>query len=259
MQEASALLNARIAAELSRKIKNSTSNMTKSDSPVGNQRPAFGQSMSNAEQNVSNPGPNRSNSEQAHETTDASDDSDEDYKEEDFDTDDEDEDEDEELDDYASAVARLADAAADLKARLKGRGRFDELTDAQRDAIFALLQDYSEATVAKIIAMPPPKGMNFRVSRQTVNRFKHDYLKAKAERRHAEHLKLAEEVLSSENPEHAFRETFERLLKTRLLTTDLAEIDTIDSLVATLARLRKQALAERKQTHAEQLARRAEP
>ena len=53
------------------------------------------------------------------------------------------------------------------------------------------------------------------------------------------------------NAEADFQQAAERMLKLRILTSEDAPLDTLEQLITSLTTLRKQALAERKQTHAE--------
>ena len=160
-----------------------------------------------------------------------------------------------ELDGFENYAEVMEEAAADLQAHLKKRNRFDVLSPEAQAAIIALLDTYESRFVARLLRRPPPRGMNFQISKSGLNDFRRRYEKREAERRTNENAKAAADLLDkSDDPEKAFQQAMGRLLKTRLLTITSepnAPIDEIGALVTALTKLRKQALAERKQDHAE--------
>ncbi|HUS35051.1 MAG TPA: hypothetical protein VM680_06830 [Verrucomicrobiae bacterium] len=156
---------------------------------------------------------------------------------------------------YANHAELMAEAAADLQAALKKRNKFDALSPEAQAAIITMLDKYDSRYVAKLLVKPPPEGMNFKISKSGLNYFRRRYEKTQAQRRATENAKAAADLLDkSEDPDKAFQQTLERLLRLRTLTTVSepdAPIETVDELINALTKLRKQALAERKQLHAE--------
>jgi hypothetical protein len=156
---------------------------------------------------------------------------------------------------YANHAELMAEAAADLQAALKKRNKFDCLSPEAQAAIITMLDKYDSRYVAKLLIKPPPEGMGFKISKSGLNYFRRRYAKTQAERRATENAKAAADLLDkSEDPDKAFQQTLERLLRLRTLTTVSepdAPLETVDDLINALTKLRKQALAERKQTHAE--------
>jgi hypothetical protein len=147
------------------------------------------------------------------------------------------------------------EAAADLPFRLKGRSRFDQLTTEQQDAIMALLETYKYTTVLELIAQPPPLGLSFKIGKSALFEFKARYRQRQAERRKKESADRAIELLNkSENPGATFMNLYERLLQIKALgvaSNSDATLAQLDEVTATITKLRKQSLAERKQRHAE--------
>jgi len=157
---------------------------------------------------------------------------------------------------FENDAQRMAEAAEDLKAELTRRNRFDRLTAEQQSAIVALLDSHhSLDTVVRLIAKPTPPGMNFKISKSGLAKFARRYKARETERRRIQNAQASADLLDkSEDPDKAFQTAFERLLRLRLLTTTSepdAPLETIDALTSTLLKFRKQALAERKQLHAE--------
>ena len=161
-----------------------------------------------------------------------------------------------ELAGFENDAQRMAEAAEDLKAELNRRNRFDRLTAEQQAAIVALLDsNHSLATVVRLIAKPTPPGMNFKISKSGLAKFAKRYKTRESERRRIQNAQASADLLDkSQDPDKAFQTALERLLRLRLLTTSSepdAPLETIDALTTILLKIRKQALAERKQTHAE--------
>ena len=151
----------------------------------------------------------------------------------------------------------LLDAAADLPLRVKGRSRFDRLTAQEQAAIIGLLQIHTSRVVLKLIAQPPPIGFSLKVGQSALYEFRARYKKREADRfnQHITGCALAM-IKASENPIEDFPYIYERMLQAKALVAanDQDEsLERIELLTNTLAKLRKQALAERKQDHAEQV------
>jgi hypothetical protein len=172
-------------------------------------------------------------------------------REDDEEDDEGDDDEDASLEDYFDEEE--IQALADFQNYLSGRSPLDKLTARQQEAIVSMFEDYTAKTIALILAEPPPRGLNLKTSEASVVRFSHRYTAAKQKAARAEKNKAAQALLDkSENPHETFQNSVERALKLRILSaTDDTGLDSIDALVTTLTRLRKQALAERKQAHLE--------
>jgi hypothetical protein len=156
---------------------------------------------------------------------------------------------------FINDAERMAEAAADLQAHLKKRNRFDDLTSDAQAAIIAMLDHHDLRTVARTLAKPPPDGMSFKISKSGLNYFRNRYTKQESERRKNQNAQATADLLDkSEDPDKAFHDALQCLLRMRVLTTASepdAPIDVIDNLITTLTKLRKQSLAERKQAHAE--------
>jgi hypothetical protein len=162
-------------------------------------------------------------------------------------------------DGFATERERLAVARAELQDHLALRPiRLNKLTAREQAAIYALMfeSNFSSRAVSKILAEAPPNGMAIRISKTALNHWRKKYEKRLAEEakqhKSAAELQSATEVLDkSPDPDAAFQAAAERILKLRILTGSEAPDEKLDQLVATLTRLRKQSLAERKQLHAE--------
>jgi hypothetical protein len=144
----------------------------------------------------------------------------------------------------------LYEAALDFRAYRDKRSILDHLTDTERDAIFKLLEHYSEEKVADLLAKAPPAGLSIQVSRATLYRFKKRYEK-QARRRNSINFQLElDRLLNSTGVnDQAFLAASERYLKMRLfeITGDPnSSLETIAKLTHVITTLRKQALAEHK-------------
>jgi hypothetical protein len=144
----------------------------------------------------------------------------------------------------------LYEAALDFRAYRDKRSILDHLTDTQRDAIFQLLDHYSEEKVSDLLAKAPPAGLSIQVSRASLNRFRKRYQKQKR-LRNSNNFKLEMDRLlqSTGANDQAFLTASERFLKMRLfeITGDPnSNLETVAKLTAVITTLRKQALAERK-------------
>jgi len=143
----------------------------------------------------------------------------------------------------------------DLQEYLSGRSPLDALTPQQQNAIILLLEDYSAERVASVLAQPEPYGFNLKTSDSAVIRFKKRL--ARAEKKYIaslDDIALQQIMANAHQSEEAFQTAVQRLIKIRLLNAannPLASADTLDALITSLNKLRKQTLAERKQTHAE--------
>jgi hypothetical protein len=157
---------------------------------------------------------------------------------------------------FESHAEQMADAAEDLKSQLTGRNRFDRLNSEQQAAIITLIkQGYSLDIVVKVLALPQPDGLDFKISKSGLAKFVKRYEALEESRRVTQNAKAAADLIDkSSDPDQAFPKAIERLLRMRLLTTASepnAPLDAIDTLMNTLTKLRKQTLAERKQLHIE--------
>jgi hypothetical protein len=146
-------------------------------------------------------------------------------------------------------------ASLDLQGYLSGRSPLDDLPSQQQQAIILLLEDHPAWRVAKVLAQPEPHGLSFKVAPVTLNRFKKRFAIAKDACRKAQNQKAIDDLLSKANDtEETFQTAIQRLIKIRLITTTSepnANLDTMDLLITSLTKLRKQTLAERKQLHVE--------
>jgi hypothetical protein len=70
----------------------------------------------------------------------------------------------------------LRETASDLYDHLHYKSKFAQLTSVQREAIVQLLRHRTCEDVAKILAEPPPIGMNLRTSKAGVIRFREDFM-----------------------------------------------------------------------------------
>jgi hypothetical protein len=168
--------------------------------------------------------------------------------------------EDEEIEDDDLDLAEYLDnesleAALDLREHLAGRSPLDKLEPRIQQILLRLMEDHKPEHVAEAIAEPPPIGFGIQTSKASLYRFRERYTQAKEQSRKAQHAKAIQDLLAKAgNSEEAFQAAVQSVLKARLLTTTTepnAPLDTIDALITTLNKLRKQSLAERKQLHAE--------
>jgi hypothetical protein len=152
---------------------------------------------------------------------------------------------DEDGDDYETEAERIADLTADLQQKVKGRSRFDVLTAAQKDAIFALMQHYSTRALAKVLAEPPPNGFGFKISKSSLATFRKQYMADEMERRKEAARQADEQSFQRATAsEQAFCEITESFIKRRLLHTvanEAADYHEIRWLLASLSMLRKSA------------------
>jgi len=144
----------------------------------------------------------------------------------------------------------LYELALDFRAYRDKRSILDRLTDAQRQAIAELLHHYTEDEVSQLLAKAPPAGLSIRVSRASLNRFRHRYDKQQR-RRNSNNFKI--ETLrcldAANGNDQVFLTVSERLLKMRLLETTgdpNANLETISKLTNVITTLRKQSLVERR-------------
>jgi hypothetical protein len=82
---------------------------------------------------------------------------------------------------FAAALDKLdpalRDAASDFYEHLHYKSKFARLTSLQREAVVELLRHHTCEHVARILAEPPPIGMNLHTSKAGVIRFRDDYLR----------------------------------------------------------------------------------
>jgi hypothetical protein len=146
-------------------------------------------------------------------------------------------------------------SAADLDAQLKGRSRLDKLSAQQQAAIIHLMNVHTIDVVLDLLAAPSPTGMSFKIGRSALYEFKRRYEKREAQRQREQRTKAFDDLLKkSDDSQQTFLVNFEHLLHVKGLNlASLPETsnETLDALTTTINKLRKQTLAERKQTHAE--------
>ena len=145
------------------------------------------------------------------------------------------------------------EASLDLHSHLSGRSPLDELSFNEQNAILRLLDTYSAWRVVETLARPRPYGLNLKTSKSALNLFRKRFAKAKENAIKALQQSSIDDLMAKANEsEDIFQAAVQRCLKTRLLTatsdpnSNLADINT---LVLSLTRLRKQALAEQKQAN----------
>jgi len=72
----------------------------------------------------------------------------------------------------------LREAAEDLETHTRKKSPFDRLTPEQQHAIYLLLEEgHSSYTIADLLKLPPPDGLNFTTSPSAVQRFAKRYAK----------------------------------------------------------------------------------
>jgi len=150
------------------------------------------------------------------------------------------------------------EAATDLYYHVKGRSPFDKLTPQQQETIIHLMEHHEEKVVRKTIAQPPPLGFSFKIGKTAFYAFLKRYRERDAEREKQQRIEHANTYIqlltSAPDPNQAFGHIFERLVQIKALkvaSDPQMTINTCDALITTVNKLRKQSLAERKQTHAE--------
>ena len=145
----------------------------------------------------------------------------------------------------------LHDVANHLQEKIRHRSPFAFLTSDQRRALLALIEDHTGPEVVRIVAQPPPLGMNLKTSKQALSRFKRDHMRYEinscheAQRAASEKSRLADEDAFDQciASDHAFCRTTERQIQRRLFdaTRDpSARYQEIRWLISSLALLRKQ-------------------
>ena len=151
----------------------------------------------------------------------------------------------------------LLDAAAELPFRVQGRSRFDKLPPQEQAAIIGLLGVYKADVVLDLIAQPRPIGFSLKVGKSALYDFRFRYQKREAKRSRKETAGRALDFLNqTENPLQAFTAKYERLLQAQALAAagdPQASLEELDQITTTLTKFAKQALAERKQCHAERV------
>jgi hypothetical protein len=159
-----------------------------------------------------------------------------------------------ELAGYADDTERMAEAAADLQAHCKKRSRFDSLSAEDQSAIIAMLDLHDSRTVARTFARPSPASIS-KSAKSALNDWARRYKERHAQLRVQQAVQAATDLIDkSSDPDKTFQQTLERLLRIKTLTlTSLpnASVESIDALITTINKLRKQSLAERKQLHSE--------
>ncbi|HUS35387.1 MAG TPA: hypothetical protein VM680_08565, partial [Verrucomicrobiae bacterium] len=156
------------------------------------------------------------------------------------------------LNKYLDAASQQA--CVDLQEYLSGRSELDHLTPQQQEAILLLLNDHSAARVAEVIAQLPPLGFNIKLTDASILRFRDRFRTARSKAaRDSDQKALADLVAEAQQSEEAFQGVFERLMKDRLVRAAASNhgLSNIDPMITSLTKL--QALAERKQLHAEKI------
>ena len=164
--------------------------------------------------------------------------------------------------DNATLQQRLATVslkpALDLQRYLSGRSPLDNLNPHQQEAILLLLEDHPAWRVAEIIAPPPPIGFGLQTTDASINRFRGRIAAAKCQALRDQDATAMSDLLSQiHSSDEAFQTAVQTLLKDRLVRAASqaggpgGSLGVVDSIITSLNKLRKQALAERKQIHAE--------
>jgi hypothetical protein len=157
---------------------------------------------------------------------------------------------------YLDTASQQA-CGADLNEYLSGRSPLDNLTAQQQEAILLLLNDHSAQRVAEVIAQPPPLGFNLKTTDASILRFRNRLRHAKTKAAREQDQKAVAELLAeAQQSDDAFQSVVQRLIKERLVraaTSPMTGLSNLDSMITSLTKLRKQALAERKQLHAEKI------
>jgi hypothetical protein len=145
----------------------------------------------------------------------------------------------------------LRDVAVHLQEKVHHRSPFARLTATQREAILAMFEDHSGPEMVRVLAEPPPLGMNLNTSKQALSRFKRDHMRyemnslREAQRLASEQSRQADEEAFAQSiaSDRAFCETTERNIRRRLFEATRnpsAHYQEIRWLITSLAILRKQ-------------------
>jgi hypothetical protein len=147
----------------------------------------------------------------------------------------------------------LFDPAIPFEIHTKKRSPLDRLAPEHQQALIGLIREHSLQSVANLLARPLPYGLNLQTTPTALSRFTHRYITAQEKREREQKILTAQQMMSeSGNPTAVFNQLSSKLLQMRILATtsesqpDLKELHT---LVNCLTKLRRQSLAERKQSH----------
>ncbi|HEY6227691.1 MAG TPA: hypothetical protein VI282_11270 [Verrucomicrobiae bacterium] len=150
------------------------------------------------------------------------------------------------------------EAAADLYYHIKGRSPFDKLTPQQQETIIHLMEHHEEKVVRKIIAQPSPLGFSFKIGKTAFYAFLKRHRDREAERQKQQRIEQTDAYIQlmtlAPDPSQAFGQIFERLVQIKALkvaSDPQISLAVCDAVITTVNKLRKQSLAERKQSHAE--------
>ncbi len=158
------------------------------------------------------------------------------------------------FDDFPDDESRIAAASEEFHQQVAGRSKFDQLSYEQQRAIIEIRKTVSVRATVKLLALPPPVGLNFKTDKSSLQRFTASWPERENRRRFQEAKIAADAVLNSKSPHPAFQDATEKLIKTRLLITasdPKANLQEVSALVLNITRLRRQALAEQKQNEAD--------
>lgn len=151
----------------------------------------------------------------------------------------------------ASLPEDLHDVATHLQEKVYHRSPFARLTSDQRKGLLDLIAENTLPEVVRIVAQPPPLGMNLKTSKQALSRFSRDHMRyelnssREAQRAEAEKSRQAdEEAFQKCNAsDRAFAQAIESQIRRRLFETTRnrsANHQEIRWLVSSLAMLRKE-------------------
>lgn len=156
---------------------------------------------------------------------------------------------------FAAALDKLdpslRETASELYEHLHYKSKFARLTSNEREAIVQLLRYRTCEDVAKVLAEPPPIGMNLRTSKAGVIRFRQDYLECVLQQRKlksragAEAQRIADDeaFMKANGSDNAFHQNTERNIRRRIFEATRnpsADYQEIRWLISSLAVLRKQ-------------------
>ena len=147
----------------------------------------------------------------------------------------------------------LQEMALEVRNLRDKRSPLDHLTDAEHDAIIELLHDYSYAAVARILAKPRPIGLDIQTTDGSLKRF----INRRKRNQRWESLARAEKIAQATGPLDGYLKACSFMLESRLLratTDEQSDPEKIQLLIKSLTALRRQTLAERKQSHREKTA-----
>lgn len=145
----------------------------------------------------------------------------------------------------------LCEDALDLLASPQSKSPLDTLPDHQRHAISQLLKGHSARDVAKLLIQPPPIGLNLKIGRSSLLRFKERYRK---EQNQKDQLLNVDLIATAYSGDSKSLDRSQQILIERLITARLGKRAAdpnsssreIANLVRALNSLRRQTLTEKK-------------